>query len=139
MSVTYAVRKCKNPGKNAVEGVTYYACRSIKLDDYTFEELAEDISFATTVTKPDAQAVLAVIKPYITKALLAGRAVVLEDLGRFQISLQSKCFSQDAMAASDFSPSAQIKGHRIIFRPEVALKKEIASKLSLVRQAEPKK
>ena len=66
-------------------------------------------------------------------------AVVLEDLGRFQISLQSKCFSQDAMAASDFSPSAQIKGHRIIFRPEVALKKEIASKLSLVRQAEPKK
>ena len=139
MSVTYAVRKCKNPGKNAVEGVTYYACRSIKLDDYTFEELAEDISFSTTVTKPDAQAVLAVIKPYITKALLAGRAVVLEDLGRFQISLQSKCFSQDAMAASDFSPSAQIKGHRIIFRPEVALKKEIASKLSLVRQAEPKK
>ncbi|MBR5841857.1 MAG: HU family DNA-binding protein [Bacteroidaceae bacterium] len=139
MSVTYAVRKCKNPGKNAVEGVTYYACRSIKLDDYTFDELAEDISFSTTVTKPDAQAVLAVIKPYITKALLAGRAVVLEDLGRFQISLQSKCFSQDAMAASDFSPSAQIKGHRIIFRPEVALKKEIASKLSLVRQAEPKK
>ena len=139
MSVTYAVRKCKNPGKNAVEGVTYYACRSIKLDDYTFDELAEDISFSTTVTKPDAQAVLAVIKPYITKALLAGRAVVLEDLGRFQISLQSKCFSQDAMAASDFSPSAQIKGHRIIFRPEVTLKKEIASKLSLVRQAEPKK
>ena len=139
MSVTYAVRKCKNPGKNAVEGVTYYACRSIKLDDYTFDELAEDISFSTTVTKPDAQAVLAVIKPYITKALLAGRAVVLEDLGRFQISLQSKCFSQDAMAASDFSPSAQIKGHRIIFRPEVALNKEIASKLSLVRQAEPKK
>ena len=139
MSVTYAVRKCKNPDKNAVEGTTYYACRAIKLDDYTFEELAEDISFSTTVTKPDAQAVLAVIKPYITKALLAGRAVVLEDLGRFQISLQSKCFSQDAMAASDFSPSAQIKGHRIIFRPEVALKKEIASKLSLVRQAEPKK
>ena len=139
MAINYQVRKCKNPGKNAVEGTTYFACRAIKLDDYTFEELAEDISFSTTVTKPDAQAVLAVIKPYITKALLAGRAVVLEDLGRFQISLQSKCFSQDAMAASDFSPSAQIKGHRIIFRPEVTLKKEIASKLSLVRQAEPKK
>ena len=139
MPITYAIKRVKNPGKNAVEGTTYFACRAIKLDDYTFEELAEDISFSTTVTKPDAQAVLAVIKPYITKALLAGRAVVLEDLGRFQISLQSKCFSQDAMAASDFSPSAQIKGHRIIFRPEVTLKKEIASKLSLVKQAEPKK
>lgn len=30
-------------------------------------------------------------------------------------------------------------GHRIVFRPEVSLKKEIASKLSLVKQAEPKK
>ncbi len=135
MSVNYAVRKCKNPGKNAVEGTTYYACRAIKTNDYTFDELAEDISFSTTVTKPDAQAVLAVIKPYITKALLAGRAVVLEDLGRFQISLQSKCFSQDTMAASDFTPSSMIKGHRILFRPEVALKKEIASKLSLNRIA----
>ena len=138
MSVTYAVRKCKNPGKNAVEGTTYFACRAIKLDDYTFDELAEDISFSTTVTKPDAQAVLAVIKPYITKALLAGRAVVLEDLGRFQISLQSKCFSQDAMAASDFSPSAQIKGYHVNFRPEPKLKKELSAAITyrLVKKEE---
>ena len=40
MSVNYAVRKCKNPGKNAVEGTTYYACRAIKTNDYTFDELA---------------------------------------------------------------------------------------------------
>ena len=137
MSVTYAVRKCKNP--KGVEGMNYFSCRAIKTNDYTFEELAEDISFSTTVTKPDAQAVLAVIKPFITKALLAGRAVVLEDLGRFQISLQSKCFSEDAMSAEDFVASSKIKGHRIVFRPEVSLKKEIASKLSLVKQAEPKK
>ena len=137
MSVTYAVRKCKNP--KGIEGTNYFSCRSIKTNDYTFEELAEDISFSTTVTKPDAQAVLAVIKPFITKALLAGRSVVLEDLGRFQISLQSKCFSENAMQAEDFVASSKIKGHRIVFRPEVSLKKEIASKLSLVKQAEPKK
>ena len=131
MSVNYAVKKCKNP--NGVEGVNYYSCRAIKANDYDFEELAEDISLATTVTKPDAQAVLGVIKLFITKALLAGRAVVLEDLGRFQISLQSKCFSQDAMAASDFSPSAQIKGYHINFRPEVELKKEIAQKITFKR------
>ena len=137
MSVTYAVRKCKNP--KGIEGTNYFSCRAIKTNDYTFEELAEDISFSTTVTKPDAQAVLAVIKPFITKALLAGRSVVLEDLGRFQISLQSKCFSENAMQAEDFVASSKIKGHRIVFRPEVSLKKEIASKLSLVKQAEPKK
>ena len=47
MSVNYAVKKCKNP--NGVEGVNYYSCRAIKANDYDFEELAEDISTATTV------------------------------------------------------------------------------------------
>ena len=87
----------------------------------------------TTVTKADALAVLASIKPFVTKALLNGQAVVLNDIGRFQISLQGKCYSQDAMAASDFSPSAQIKGHRIIFRPEVGLKRDVAAGISLKR------
>ena len=135
MSVNYAVRKCKNPGKNAVEGTTYYACRAIKTNDYTFDELAEDISLATTVTKPDAQAVLGVIKLFITKALLAGRSVVLNELGRFQISLQSKCFTAEDLSDKEFVPSSKIKGHRILFRPEAALKKEVASKLSLNRIA----
>ena len=133
MSVNYAVKKCKNP--KGVEGTNYYSCRAIKTNDYDFEELAEDISLATTVTKPDAQAVLGVIKLFITKALLAGRSVVLNELGRFQISLQSKCFTAEDLSDKEFVPSSKIKGHRILFRPEAALKKEIASKLSLNRIA----
>ena len=133
MSVNYKITKCKNPGKNAVEGTTYFANRSVKTSDYTFADLAADINNSTTVTKADALAVLASIKPFIVKALLNGQAVVLEDLGRFSVSLHSKCFSQDAMAASDFSPSAQIRGHKVIFRPEVGLKKEIAQKISFKR------
>ena len=133
MSINYKITKCKNPGKNAVEGVKYYSARAIKTSDYTFEDLANDINNSTTVTKADALAVLASIKPFVTKALLNGQAVVLNDIGRFQISLQGKCYSQDAMAASDFSPSAQIKGHRIIFRPEVGLKRDVAAGISLKR------
>ena len=133
MSVNYAVKKCKNP--KGVEGTDYYSCRAIKTNDYTFDELAEDISLATTVTKPDAQAVLGVIKLFITKALLAGRSVVLNELGRFQISLQSKCFTAEDLSDKEFVPSSKIKGHRILFRPEAALKKEVASKLSLNRIA----
>ena len=133
MSVNYKVSRCKNPGKNAVEGVKYYSARAIKTSDYTFEDLANDINNSTTVTKADALAVLASIKPFVTQALLNGQAVVLNDIGRFQISLQGKCYSQDAMAASDFSPSAQIKGHRIIFRPEVGLKRDVAAGISLKR------
>ena len=138
MSVHYKITKCKNPGKNAVEGTTYFANRAVKVSDYDFEDLANDINNSTTVTKADAMAVLASIKPFITQALLDGRAVVLQDIGRFQISLQSKCFSQDAMAASDFSPSAQIKGHKILFRPEAQLKKSIAAGITLKRITDTK-
>ena len=133
MSVNYAVRKTKNPSKNAVEGVQYFAGRAVKTSDYTFEDLANDINDSTTVTRADAMAVLGSIKPFVTRALLAGQAVVLQDLGRLQIGLKGKCYSQDAMAASDFSPSAMITGHRVVFRPEVKLKADIASKLSLKR------
>ena len=133
MAINYKVSKVKNPGKNAVEGTTYYACKASKTSDYSFDELAEDIANATTVTRGDALAVLASIKPFIKGALLNGRRVVLNDLGSFVVGVRSKCFSQDAMAASDFSPSAQIKGYHVNFRPEPNLKKELAAKITFKR------
>ena len=136
--INYKVSRCKNPGKNAVEGTTYYSCKASKVSDYTFEELADDIANATTVTRGDALAVLASIKPFIKGALLSGRRVVLNDLGAFIIGVRSKCFSQDAMAASDFSPSAQIKGYHVNFRPEPKLKKELSAAITyrLVKKEE---
>ena len=131
MAINYAVRKTKNP--NGIEGTQYFHGRAIKTSDYTFEDLANDINDSTTVTRADAMAVLGSIKPFVTRALLAGQAVVLQDLGRLQIGLRGKCYSQDAMAASDFSPSAMIKGHKIVFRPEVKLKADVARGFSLKR------
>ena len=136
MAINYKISRCKNPGKNAVEGTTYYSNKAQKTSDYTFDDLASDISYSTTVTKADAMAVLASIKPFITRALLVGQVVVLQDLGRLQVTIQSKCFSQDAMAASDFSPSTMIKGHKIIFRPEKGLKNDIAGGIQLHRLTE---
>lgn len=63
MSVQYSVSKCKNPGKTAIEGTTYYSCKAKKVSDYSFDELAEDVANATTVTRGDALAVLASINP----------------------------------------------------------------------------
>ena len=123
MAINYKVLKCKNP--NGVDGTTYASCRAVKLNDYTFEDLADDIAFATTCTKGDAMAVLASIKPFIVKALLGGRRVVLYDLGSFVIGIHGKCFPQAAISGEEFSPSAMIKGWRVLFRPEVALKKEL--------------
>lgn len=129
--INYAVKKTKNP--NGVEGTQYFAGRAIKTGEYKFDDLAEDITNSTTVTKADAMAVLASMKPFITKALLAGQVVVLQDLGRLQVTLQGKCYSEDAMAASDFSPASMIKGHKILFRPEVKLKRDVATGISLKR------
>lgn len=129
--INYKVSKCKNP--NGIEGVDYYSCKASKTSDYTFKELASDIAYSTTCTKADALAVLSSIKPFVTTALLSGRRVVLEDLGSFVIGIRSKCSSQDAMAASDFSPSNMIRGYSVRFRPEVELKKDIAKGIAYKR------
>ena len=130
MAITYKVAKCRNP-KNP--DVDYFKGTAVKTGDYDFEELTDDIALATTVTKGDIMAVLASIKPFITKALLASRRVVLNDLGAFTIGLQGKCYNRETMEGEEFRPSEYIRGHRILFRPEASLKKEIASKLSLNR------
>ena len=128
--INYRVSKCKNP---KYPDTLYYSGKAVKTGEYSFEDLAEDINNATTVTKADAKAVLASIKPFVLKALLSGQVVVLEDLGRLQITLQGKCYTQEDMNDKEFSPSAMIKSHRIVFRPEASLKKDIAKGISLKR------
>lgn len=129
--ITYAVKKCKNP--NGIEGVDYFSGRAIKTGEYSFADLAEDINNSTTVTKADAMAVLASIKPFVTKALLSGQVVVLQDLGRLQVTLQGKCYPRETLADKEFSPSAMIKGHKILFRPEAKLKQSVAAGIALKR------
>ena len=131
MAINYKVSKCKNP--KGIEGVNYFSCKASKTSDYTFKELAQDIAYSTTCTKADAMAVLASIKPYVTSALLAGRRVVLDDLGSFSISVRSKCFPQETMQDKEFTPSSMIRGYHVNFRPEVELKKDIAKGIQYKR------
>ena len=127
--ITYAVKKTKNP--KGIEGTSYYHAQAIKTGELTMEKLAKRINNSTTITQADCYAVLKSMKDQIIEALTEGQVVVLEDLGRFQVSLQGKCYSQDAMSAEDFSPSEKITGHRIIFRPDPGLKKEVAKDFKL--------
>ena len=130
MPITYKVAKCRNP-KNP--DVDYFKGTAVKTGDYTFEELTEDIALATTCTKGDIMAVLASIKPFITKALLNGRRVVLNDLGAFVMGVRGKCYNAERMATKDFSPSAMIKGWTLKFQPEVKLKKSLAEGFRIQR------
>ena len=130
MAITYAVKRTKNP---KYPETNYFHGQAVKTGELTMEKLARRINNSTTVTQTDCRAVLLSMKEHIAEALTEGQVVVLDDLGRFQITLQGKCYSQDMMAASDFSPSAMIKGHKIVFRPDAALKKEVARDFKLQR------
>ena len=59
--------------------------------------------------------------------------VVLDDLGRFQVSLQGKSYNAETMQDEEFKPSDYIKGHKIIFRPDPRLKEEVRKDFKLKR------
>ena len=131
MAINYAVKRIKNP--KGIEGVNYYHGQALQAGELTMEKLAKRINNSTTVTQSDCYAVLKSMKDHIIDALTDGQVVVLDDLGRFQISLQGKCYPAETMQSDDFNPASMIKGHRIIFRPEARLKKEVAMGFSLKR------
>ena len=130
MPITYAVKKVSNP-KNP--DVDYFHGQAIKTGELTMEKLAKRINNSTTVTQADCRAVLVSMKDHIIEALTEGQVVVLDDLGRFQITLQGKCYPKEVINAEDFSPSAMIKSHKIVFRPDAALKREVAKDFKLKR------
>ena len=130
MAITYKVTKIRNP-KNP--DVDFFHGQAVKTGELNFEKLAKRINNSTTVTQSDCYAVLKSMKDHIIEALTEGQVVVLDDLGRFQVSLQGKCYSQEVLSAEDFSPSAMIKSHKIVFKPDVELKKEVAKDFKLKR------
>ena len=130
MPITYAVKKVSNPKYPEVD---YFHGQAIKTGELNFEKLAKRINNSTTVTQSDCYAVLKSMKDHIIEALTEGQVVVLDDLGRFQVSLQGKCYNAETMASEEFSPSSYIKGHRIVFRPEPKLKKAVALDFALKR------
>ena len=130
MPITYAVKKVSNPRNRDVD---YFHGQAIKTGELTLEKLAKRINNSTTVTQADCRAVLVSMKDHIIEALTEGQVVVLDDLGRFQITLQGKCYPKEVINAEDFSPSAMIKSHKIVFRPDAALKREVAKDFKLKR------
>ena len=131
MPITYAVKKVKNP--KGAEGTNYFHGQAIKTGELTMERLAKRINNSTTVNQADCYVVLKSMKDHIIEALTEGQVVVIDELGRFQISLQGKCYPAEALTDEEFSPSSMIKGHKIVFRPEAKLKKAVAMDFSLKR------
>ena len=128
--ITYKVVGCRNP-KNP--DAKYYKGTAVKTGELDFEKLAKRINNSTTVTQADCYVVLKSMKDHIIEALLDGQVVVLDDLGRFQISLQGKCYPEEVLASEEFKPADMIRGHKIVFRPDPALKRDVKKDFKLKR------
>jgi len=78
----------------------------------SFDTLAEDIAYATTLTDGDVSNVLRALVKQIKKHLADGKIVNLEGLGSFQFQLSGS----GAITEKDYSTSL-IKKMRIQYRP----------------------
>ena len=130
MPINYAVKKVRNP---KFPDVDYFHGQAIKTGELTMEKLAKRINNSTTVTQSDCYAVLKSMKEHIIEALTEGQVVVLEDLGRFQVSLQGKCYNEETLADPEFKPADMIRGHKIVFRPDPTLKRDVKKDFKLKR------
>ena len=128
--INYKVTKCRNP---KFPDANYFKGTVQKTGELNFEKLAKRINDSTTVTTADCYAVLKSMKQHIVEALYEGQVVVLEDIGRFQISLQGKCYPEAVLSSEEFKPSEMIRGWKVIFRPEPKLKQEIRKEFKLKR------
>ena len=130
MPITYAVKKVSNPKYPEVD---YFHGQAIKTSELTLEKLSKRINNSTTITQTDCYAVLKSMKDHIAEALIEGQVVALDDLGRFQVTLQGKCYPGDMLTSEEFKPSEMIRGHKIVFRPDPRLKEEVRKEFSLKR------
>ena len=128
--INYKVQKTRNP---KFPETPYYHGVAVKTGELNFEKLAKRINNSTTVTSADCYAVLKSMKDNIIEALTEGQVVVLDDLGRFQVSLQGKSYNAETMQDEEFKPADYIKGHKIVFRPDPRLKEEVRKDFKLKR------
>ena len=128
--ITYKIQKTRNP---KYPDMPYYHGVAVKTGELNFDKLAKRINNSTTVTQSDCYAVLKSMKDNIIEALLEGQVVVLDDLGRFQVSLQGKSYNAETMQDEEFKPADYIKGHKIVFRPDPRLKEEVRKEFKLKR------
>lgn len=129
MSIKYSVVKFHN--LKGEENVNYYRPRVVKTDDYTTEALEQDINDSTGVSDVDVHSVLFALNKQLRKALLDGRTIVLDGIGRISVGMDTASFTEEEKNAVGFAPSRYVKGVHLNFLPCASIKKELNGKNSL--------
>lgn len=110
MAVSFTAAGKTNPN-NKQEPQCYYP-RAIQTGEIDLDELSRQISFGTTVTETDCQAVIYSLVNIVSRALEQGKIVWLGHLGTFQISVKGT-----GSAAAEEVTAKKIESASIIYRP----------------------
>ena len=110
MPINYSVSARPNPRDKEAAPKFYGKVQST--GTVSFDTLAEDISYATSLTDGDVSNVLRALVKQVKKHLTDGKIVQLDGLGTFQFQMSSK----GAETEKDYNTSL-IRKVRIQFRP----------------------
>lgn len=116
MSVNYSLAYLSTEPGNPDAPKKYYAKMQAS-GVVTMDEMAEDISYASTLTDGDVLNALRALIKQVNKNLAAGKIVRLENFGTFQLQLHS----EGTETEKEFT-SANITGVSIQFRPGSPIK-----------------
>ena len=111
MSVNYLLAHMSSEPGNPDAPKKYYA-KAQASGEVTLDEMAEDIAYATTLTDADVMAAIRAFIKQLNKHLANGKIVRAENLGSFQLQIQST----GADTEEEFT-TAHITGVSIQFRP----------------------
>lgn len=111
MSVNYSLSHMSSEPGNPDAPKKWYA-KAQASGEVTLDEMAEDIAYATTLTDADVLAAIRAFIKQLNKHLANGKIVRAENLGSFQLQIQST----GADTEEDFT-TANITGVSIQFRP----------------------
>ncbi|WP_418832032.1 HU family DNA-binding protein [Phocaeicola sp.] len=118
MAIHYSVAAMKNP-QDPEAPMKYYA-KAQAAGVIEINELADEISYATTLTDGDVLNVIRALVKHLSKHIAKGEIVRLENLGSFQAQVCSK----GADSEEAFTPS-NITRVNLQFRPGVGLRGQL--------------
>ena len=119
MAINYCVVGMQNPLDRESGEIKYYP-KAQASGSVGINELAEEISYATTLTDGDVLNVIRALVKRINLHIAAGQIVKLENLGSFQAQLRST-----GTPTEDTFSSAMIKKVTLQFRPGIGLKGQL--------------
>ena len=104
------------------EDKSHVCLRALTTGIYGFQQMASDISHATSLTEADALAAMKAFVTFTRNALVNGRNVELEGLGLLRLCIGSRMTPAAVAGRKNFRLHSIIKDIRVAFLPSPSLK-----------------